>query len=76
MMIGVIMPKQNCYVVRIIDKHMTKEYGLYYDGSISWVPINRARNYTYEYVMNGLSLTVGVHEILRIEPDGSLVRIQ
>ena len=75
MMIGAGMPKQNCYVVRIVDKTM-KQYGLYYDGGMSWVPINKARNYTYEYVMHGLSLTEGVHEILKIEPNGSLTFIQ
>jgi hypothetical protein len=76
MMIGASMPKQHCYIVRMIDKTMKKQYGLYYDGETNWVPVNMAKNYSLEYANRGLSLTPGVHELLMIEPNGTLTHIR
>jgi hypothetical protein len=69
------MPIKNCYVVKIIDKSRD-EYGKYYNGGMYWLSINNAMNYTLDYVNLHLSLTPGVHEVLRVEPDGTLTHIR
>ena len=69
------MPNKNKYIIKMIREEMN-EYGKYYNGGASWGGINNAMDYDLEYINHHLILTIGVHEVLKIEQDGALTHIR
>jgi len=74
MMIGAGMPKKNTYIVKLVDKR-DEECGRYYNGFGRWSGLNNAMAYPHSYLGN-LSLHSGVHELFKIEENGTLTKIR
>jgi len=70
------MIKPNEYVVKLLINYRDKKGRYFRNSDNEWVPINEAESYKDDFVKSTFHLGSGVHELLKVEPDGSLTHIR